>query len=250
MTKILAIGNSFSEDAVAYLHDMAACGGYETKVVNLYIGGCSLKTHWENIAGNAADYSYQLNGVDTGQRVSIQETLIRDDWDFVTLQQASSGSGIPETYYPYINQISEYVQKHVPAAKQLIHQTWAYETDSGHEGFAKYNNNQQTMYAALKAAYKKAAETLGLEIIPSGDVIQALRKTPPFNYTEGGLSLCRDGYHLHLIYGRYAAAAVWYEFILKGNIMENSFVPPADNPDSGLVETIKETVHRSLSPGL
>jgi hypothetical protein len=247
MTKILAIGNSFSDDATAHLHAMADCGGYETKVVNLYIGGCSLKTHWENISRDAVDYSYRLNGADTEQKVSIKEILVQDDWDFITMQQASGQSGVTESYYPYLTELSAYVKKYAPSAKQLIHQTWAYESDSSHEAFAKYNNNQQTMYTALKAAYEKAAKTLGLEIVPSGDVIQAIRKTPPFNYAGGGLSLCRDGYHLHLVYGRYAASAVWYEYILKGNIMENNFVPPSDGvPDSGLIKLIKETVHKTM----
>ena len=38
MKNILAIGNSFSEDATRYLHQMAEAVGIETKVVNLFIG--------------------------------------------------------------------------------------------------------------------------------------------------------------------------------------------------------------------
>ena len=56
MYKILAIGNSFSQDATAYLHDIAAAGGTDTKIVNLYIGGCSLKTHWENAENDHKNY--------------------------------------------------------------------------------------------------------------------------------------------------------------------------------------------------
>ena len=37
--KILAIGNSFSNDATAYLYGMADAAGLEAKIVNLYIGG-------------------------------------------------------------------------------------------------------------------------------------------------------------------------------------------------------------------
>ena len=40
--KILVIGNSFGEDATHFLHDLALTRGINTKVVNLYIGGCSL----------------------------------------------------------------------------------------------------------------------------------------------------------------------------------------------------------------
>ena len=47
--KILVIGNSFGEDATHFLHDLALTRGINTKVVNLYIGGCSLERHWRNI---------------------------------------------------------------------------------------------------------------------------------------------------------------------------------------------------------
>ena len=45
---ILAIGNSFSRDATAYLHQLLTASGMENTVVNLYIGGCSLERHWQN----------------------------------------------------------------------------------------------------------------------------------------------------------------------------------------------------------
>ena len=249
MIKILSIGNSFSQDATAYLHDMAKCGGIDTKVVNLYIGGCSLYTHWENAENDLANYAYKLNGQDTDKQVSIKEALTEDDWDYVTMQQASHDSGIAETYFPYLAQLSEYVKKYAPNAVQLIHQTWAYEIDSSHSAFPLYENNQAIMYQALRLAYKKAAKILDLGIIPSGDVIQALRATKGFDYSNGGQTLCRDGFHMHLVYGRYAIAAVWYERILKGNILKNSYMPPSADIaiDDNLIEITKQTVHNLCS---
>ena len=47
--KVLAIGNSFSEDATRYLHQIGEAAGVKNQIVNLYIGGCPLETHWENI---------------------------------------------------------------------------------------------------------------------------------------------------------------------------------------------------------
>ena len=55
---ILAIGNSFSEDATHYLHQIAKGSGIATKVVNLYIGGCSLETHCKNILDKEKAYRY------------------------------------------------------------------------------------------------------------------------------------------------------------------------------------------------
>ena len=45
----LSIGNSFSQDAYGYLHQIAASLGIEWECVNLYIGGCSLQYHAENL---------------------------------------------------------------------------------------------------------------------------------------------------------------------------------------------------------
>ena len=47
--KILAIGNSFSQDELRFLHGIAKSAGQEVMTANLYIGGCSLETHIKNI---------------------------------------------------------------------------------------------------------------------------------------------------------------------------------------------------------
>ena len=50
--KVLSIGNSFSQDAQRYLHRLAKEDGTFIKCVNLYIGGCSLQTHYINMLEN------------------------------------------------------------------------------------------------------------------------------------------------------------------------------------------------------
>ncbi len=47
--KILCIGNSFSTDATTYLSRVAASAGITLETYNLYIGGCSLERHWNNM---------------------------------------------------------------------------------------------------------------------------------------------------------------------------------------------------------
>lgn len=246
--KILAIGNSFSEDAAAYLYQIAKAGGEDIKVVNLYIGGCSLQRHWNNVEGDIADYDYQLNGSHTDRKISIKEALMEEKWDIVTLQQCSGQSGLKESYYPYIEKLSEYVTSLVPGAKQWIHKTWAYEKDSDHEEYGYYDCNQDKMYEELTKAYHLAAEKLSLKIIPCGDVIQYLRKLPAFDYGNGGMSLCRDGYHMNIPYGRYALALTWYKTLLHGDILTNTFVPETEGgeTDAELLRTVREGVNACL----
>ena len=52
---VLAIGNSFSEDATRYLHQIAKAQGTPLTVVNLVIGGCSLERHYRCMLGASKD---------------------------------------------------------------------------------------------------------------------------------------------------------------------------------------------------
>ena len=100
--EILSIGNSFSQDAQKYLHRIAETNGERLKCVNLYIGGCSLRQHYLNMLDNAAKYEFEFNGEHTGLLVSISEALKSDNWDYVTLQQASRESFNFDNYVPYL----------------------------------------------------------------------------------------------------------------------------------------------------
>ncbi len=239
--KILAIGNSFSEDATKYLHQMAKADGVDLKVVNLYIAGCSLETHWNNVLADAKAYEYSINGEFKGRMASIKEVLLEEKWDFITLQQNSGLSGIKESYYPFIRNISNYVSELAPKAKQVIHETWAYEINSSHAAFPRYNNSQETMFNKLKEAYYSVAKEMDMPLIPCGDAVQELRKDKAFDYENGGISLCRDGYHMHLIYGRYLTGALWYKFFTGRPIMENSFsFEVEEEVDKNLIYLIKD----------
>ena len=58
--KLLAIGNSFSDDAIEhYLYDIAYAAGDTIIIGNMYIGGCSLERHYNNSINNSPNYSYR-----------------------------------------------------------------------------------------------------------------------------------------------------------------------------------------------
>ena len=79
-----------------------------------------------------------------------------------------------------------------------------------------YNENLE-MFEKIRLVSEEIAKSIGVEIIPVGDAIQFLREnTKEFNYSEGGISLCRDGGHMSFDYGRFAAAAVWYKVLTGG----------------------------------
>lgn len=224
--RILAIGNSFSQDAVEqYLHELAEAEGFSTIIGNMFIGGCSLERHVKNARDNAPAYAYRKIGTDGKKRekgkMSLETVLADEDWDYVSLQQASPFSGMYETYEASLPELIEYVKARLPKkTKLMLHQTWAYASTSRHSGFKNYNCNQLTMYQAIADAVKKAAKANKIKIvIPSGTAIQNARTS------FIGDHLNRDGYHLDVKIGRYTAACTWFERIFKHNVVGNPYTP-------------------------
>ena len=224
--RILAIGNSFSQDAVEqYLHELAEAEGISTIIGNMFIGGCSLERHVKNARDNAPAYAYRKIGTDGKKRekgkMSLEMVLADEDWDYVSLQQASPFSGMYETYEASLPELIEYVKARLPKkTKLMLHQTWAYASTSKHSGFKNYNCNQLTMYQAIADAVKKAAKANKIKIvIPSGTAIQNARTS------FIGDHLNRDGYHLDVKIGRYTAACTWFERIFKHNVVGNPYAP-------------------------
>ena len=248
--KILSIGNSFTQDSHKWLSPIAASRGDTITAVGLVIGGCTLETHWNHFSSNACEYAMEVNGCYIKQ-TTIADTLRSDNWDIITLQQASHHSGIFETYDPYLFDLAKGIKEICPQSKLYIHQTWAYETDCSYTlGFQNYNFSQSEMFEKLTAAYAKAADRLGCDIIPSGEVIQHLRRSlPEFDYQNGGLSLNRDGFHLTATYGRYAAALTWYGTLLNRDVTNVSFIPEDDagnKADAALLKKINICVQEVL----
>lgn len=224
--RILAIGNSFSEDAAeSYVDDLAKADGVKLIIANLYWGGCSLETHWNNASTNNEGYSYRkiVEGVTIVlDKKSILYAVKDDKWDYITFQQASQYSGIYNTFFPYITNLIQYVKANATnkAVKYALHRTWAYAANSTHSGYDYYHNNQIEMYDSIVNAYNKVSVQTGIDIIiPSGTAIQNARTS----YI--GDHLNRDGYHLSNKLGRYIAACTWYEKMLGRPVIGNTFRP-------------------------
>lgn len=238
--KVLAIGNSFSQDAARYLHDIAKADGVDMKVVNLYIGGCSLRRHYINILNDERAYSMEFNGCPTGFSVSVREALQSDEWDAVTMQQVSSLSTDYETYQPYLTALSEYVSLHAPKAKQLIHQTWAYEEGSKRLCEELGYTHQEEMFADIKAAYETAAQSIKAHgIIPCGAAFQNL-------IAHGAGQIHRDTYHASLGLGRYTLGLVWYEALTGRECADNGFADFDEPLTKSQIKMAKQSAHRAV----
>ena len=209
--KILAIGNSFADDGIEYLDEVARSAGKHIIVANTYIGGCSIERHLDNARHDRPAYRYRKNvdGQYSEERgTTLLEALKDEEWDYIVFQQVSSLAGQYSTYFPDLAELMDYVRAHAtnPHVQYALQQTWAYAKNSTHPGFFRYGKNQQAMYDDVVFSYDQVAKRQRITIvIPTGTAIQNARSS------SLGDTLCRDGYHLNLKYGRYTAACTWFE---------------------------------------
>ncbi|MBQ8748513.1 MAG: DUF4886 domain-containing protein [Oscillospiraceae bacterium] len=204
--KILTIGNSFSSDCMEYVYHIARVAGVrKIKLGNLYQGGCSLERHLGYAKEQTAAYTFytcETGKWTTKKEYKLADAVISDDWDFVCFQQASGSSGLADTYDD-LNALMDIVEplclnKNV---EFMWHMTWAYQGDSTHDSFVKYESKQDVMYNAIvNATMEKIVSNSRISrIIPNGTAIQNARTS----YL--GDTLTRDGYHLSTDEGRIIA---------------------------------------------
>jgi hypothetical protein len=225
-----------------FCHDIAAADGIEWETVNLVVGGCELHRHWQYWSENDPHYALEINGKWVRNEVTIKEMLEDGTYDIITTQQASHHSGRPETYFPFVVDLCQVFREYQPDAKLYLQETWAYEWDSTHGAFPNYDCSQSKMYQCICDTVDAFSATHQIPVIPAGKLIQNLRQTPEFDYANGGLSLCRDGFHMNLTYGRYAVACAWFETLLGGNSLHSTYAP--DQADPHLIDMIREEAHK------
>ena len=223
--RVLCIGNSFSWDAVEQeLVPLCDAKNIQVEVHNLYYGGCSLRQHAEFLLKDTAAYSHRVctNACPRiiKDTISLRQALQDGTYDYISLQQASHDSGIRDSYEPWLTMLIDTVRHYQPTAQLCWLQTWAYSQDATHPAYPRYHNSQTEMWDSIQACTKSQITNHKLHIIPCGLAIQLARAT------RLGDSLCRDGYHLNYIYGRYTAACVWYEFLTGRDVRCNLYRNP------------------------
>lgn len=233
---VLAIGNSFSEDATRYLHNIARADGENIQVVSLYIGGCSLERHYRNMLSGKDVYELQYNGEKTGFYVSLEDALLNRNWDVITLQQASLLSFVKDSYEPYISSLVAFVKDCVPKAKIYFHQTWAYE-DGSHKllNQAKYESAENMLKDIVNVS-KDIAEGIGADgIIRGGETLGLLSQ-------KGITGIHRDTFHASLGLGRYALGLIWYRTLTGRSVITNSFCDLDEPVSEDIIRVVKESV--------
>lgn len=182
--KVLAIGNSFSQNAMSQLYQIASDLGYEDILLgNMYIGGCSIATHAQNARENLGAYSYEKNA--TGTKKSYKNSTLLDgildeEWQVITVQQVSNLAPVKDSLtdgdFDYLLQ---YVKTHKNAdAKIYYHATWAYgegcNFNSYKKDFTDTADMDQKIASAVSDVVKTKADIAG--VIYAGVAVKAARE--------------------------------------------------------------------------
>ncbi len=276
--RVLTIGNSFSRNATHYLGDLAEAMGNKLVHGAIVVGGASLELHAGKMHDSEKDPA-SAKGLYPTKR-SLKEELQRERWDYVTIQQASIKSHDIATYKPFANELAEYIKKHAPQVKLLVHQTWAYRVDDPRFKVAEPKpgepKTQAEMYEGLTSAYKTITAELGATRIPVGDAFHLADTDEKWGYQpdakfdvkkaeppalpdqthslhvgwrwvkgkNGKTTLSMDGHHANMA-GEYLGACVWYEVLFNESVVGNKYVPKGLDKD--YAKFLQETAHKAVS---
>ncbi len=255
--KILSIGNSFSQDTVYYMYEIAKSAGVNVIVGNLYNSGCSLERHLQYANNNEKGYTYYKwtsKGMSTYKSKTMKEAISDENWDYITLQQSSGESGIYNTFQPYLNELINYIKEisDNPDLKLCLNMTWAYSSKSTNNNFGFYNKDQLYMYNSIAKAYEQALNETEIDIIiPCGTAIQNARNNK--NLKALGNELTSDGYHLNYGIGRYIAGLTLFQTLVVNNenintdlLNDISFIPSTKDTTEDLAILAKKAAIKAV----
>ena len=221
---VLSIGNSFSVDTMEHLAKVARSFGCDDIVLgNLYIGGCSIALHHENLSKNLGAYVFYTNYGDGWSQTpgyKIKDAIKKEDWDFISIQHGSkNGSRYsnPECYELLPDLVKKVRELAPENAKILFNLAWVAEPYSNRAEITEWNGNKELLFKRMCEITSQFVEPCcGIDFIsPTGTAIM--------NACESGIreSLYRDGFHLSYELGRFIASLAFYAKI-TGDCIDNS----------------------------
>lgn len=270
--RLFIIGNSFSQNASAFLPQLAKESGKTLIIGRAELGGHSLEQHWgyvEKAEANADD----PKGKPYGGK-SLKMLLGEGKWDMVTIQQYSYLSADSSTYYPYASKLIAYVKALQPQVRIVIHQTWAYRTDAkkfGRIAEGKTAMNQQEMWQKSRVAYHLLAKRINAPILPVGDAFQIVandrkygfKPDMSFNYEHPTAPSLPDqthsinvGYYWNkkeLVFdpnhandaGKYLGGLIWYGILFNDSVKHIKFKP--ENVSEEFVQYLRKVAAKIIA---
>ena len=261
--KVLLVGNSFAWSLRRYLPDVAkSVEGCDLVLEIAHIGGCSLERHIREYERTLTDPNHRPYTDISGKAASLNELLVRQKWDIVSIQQASHLSWRAESFQPWADRLIAIIRETSPQAEIVVQETWSYNDGDPriHGSTGTWGITRQQMYDLLAANYRRLARENGFRLVPTGLAVQLSRADDPqqfpvitpelrasFHYPcdlpkstdmvgkvtwwdrkrDGNRELVADMIHLNS-YGEYMQACLWFSFLFGRDVEEIAFRPKLD----------------------
>lgn len=212
--RLLSIGNSYSEDALAYVPFILQNMGVdaEIKIGILMKSSAGLEEHVDCFNNERNAYTFQLyNGGTAWQSFSsksIQWALDNYQWDIISLQQSSQGAFNWSTYQPWCNQLINLVSEYVGYPIKFIWYQPQARPASTNSGSNWSDATITSHYEATAAASQRVLNETVCEVcVPVGTAIQNARSISTLkalgdyasnanNTSDLGYLTPNDGVHL------------------------------------------------------
>lgn len=210
--KVLAIGNSFTDDPTAYLDDLVISSGIDRTKLCLYvgsIGGSSLQTWAEKYNSNETISITRKVGLASVSTTSgTLKQIFSQDWDIVVLNQLSNLAINYGSLNPHIKNLRSFIRQDCTNQKVCIawQSVWSYYKD--------YSISPKGIigWSDLCSVTKEQINKDGIDIIiPTGTAIQNARGSS----LNTAHDITRDGHHLAFGIGRYIAACTWFQVLFS-----------------------------------
>ncbi len=221
--KLLSISNSYGKNALWELYDICKAEGVkEIDIAVMYIAGCSLDQHWENIQmGNAVYEVFRNNNGNwtSTQNCTIDSLLAEGDWDVITTQNSSGLSGKTDGY-KNLNNVVDYIKGKCPNSKLVWHLIWGYQSGSQWLTPSNYNGDEKLMYQSIVDCTNNIVVPSGKfdSVAPVGAAIMNARTSKLKNNVH-----LDDGSHLSENFGYFVAAYTWYCHLTGQGVYDTNF---------------------------
>ena len=247
--KFLMVGNSFSVDAMAYVHEVARADGINLVAGVLYYGGCTLEQHNDFIFNRKNVYTYYKNGITDEPDVTFWDVIADEDWDIVTFQNPSTVAGLYDSWFPYIPRFLSMMETLYPEIEVGLHMTWVspwFMEGQNNRKLANYNDSTDLAHSMNVSTHKRIIQEHGISfVIPSGIAMMNMHGTPICDATKMATSFCRDDTCHANEKGRYMLACTVYQTITGHKVTGNTYAPygATYGSDPGATAYEREIIH-------
>lgn len=247
---ILGIGHSFGQDSYWYLFDCLKQMGYEQIELGLmFKGNCSIEEHVNYYHAGTGHKTFHNNTKGTWKNTSnpvFADVLNKREWDYITMQQCVPGAGVPDSFDPWLDELTDIVRNHQPSAKLFYLMIWAFDIPytgkEAEERLSPFNYDQMIMYDAFVNTTRERVMPTGIfgGLIPNGTAVQNLRTT------SLEPSITRDTYHMSYDYGRLLTALMMCRVFANETIAGVTYTPAGYSYEASDIALIKEAVENAF----